>query len=338
MQRPAYVEQEEENGVAAGAGGSGSEGDQLPSLPPPAQREPHADEPQAVWREEEMTVDDDENDADMRALMKRGMPEGVARDYINVYELFLIHGASAGDARKKVTELFSPPRVTAEIQRLPIINLVVGSTFDLRMDAQGRSWNFLLTDDRARARKQIEAEKPFLVVGSPPCTYYSVLTQSNYSRMDPRKVERRKAEAKVLLEFAMEIYELQLKAGRHFLHEHPQSASSWQDTRMMKMMAHPRVDSVVAHLCQYGMKTMGDDGSWQPAKKATRFASSSEEVLKKLDRKCNGEHAHRHLTSGRAKHAAVYPPELCKAILRGIEKQRLREGAKVSSYAEEQVE
>jgi hypothetical protein len=283
-------------------------------------------------------VKDDDDDEDILALKKRGMPDGVARDYINMYELFLIHGASAGEARKKVTELFSPPRVSAEIQRIPILNLVAGSTFDLRMDAQGRSWDFLVKGDRDRARKQIEDEKPYLVVGSPPCTYYSILTQSNYSRMDPLKVARRKAEAKVLLDFAMQIYEVQLKAGRHFLHEHPQSASSWQDSRMVKMLAHPRVNTVVAHLCQYGMKTMGDDGLWQPAKKATRFASSSEEVLRRLDRKCDGAHVHCHLTSGRAKHAAVYPPELCRAILRGIERQRLREGAKMLSHAETQVE
>ncbi len=107
---------------------------------------------------------------------------------------------------------------------------------------------------------------------------------------------------------------------------------------MVKMLAHPRVGTAVAHLCQYGLKTWGDDGAWQPAKKATRFASSSEGVLRQLDRKCDGAHMHRHLTQGRAKHAAVYPPELCRAILRGIEKQRLREGAKRPSHAEMQVD
>ena len=57
-----------------------------------------------------------------------------------------------------MTELFSPPRVTADIQPLPVLNLVAGSTFDLRMDAQGRSWDFLVKRDRDRARKQIEDE------------------------------------------------------------------------------------------------------------------------------------------------------------------------------------
>ena len=112
-------------------------------------------------------VREDEDDKDLAALKKRGMPESVAREYIGIYELFLIHGVPANEARKKVTELFSPPRVTAEIQRLPVLNLVAGSTFDLRMDAQGRSWNFLLKKDRDRAREQMEQEKPFLVVGSP---------------------------------------------------------------------------------------------------------------------------------------------------------------------------
>jgi hypothetical protein len=346
MQRPA---------VAGEAGASRGEDPNPPARPLEPHERPHDDEhePREIPIDSDddeddggedsgdadmLHVKDEEDDDDMVALKRRGMPDGVARDYINMYELFLVHGASAGEARKKVTELFSPPRVTAELQRLPILNLVAGSTFDLRMDAQGRSWDFLVKRDRDRARKQIEDEKPFLVVGSPPCTYYSILTQSNYSRMDPLKVARRKAEAKVLLDFAMQIYEVQLKAGRHFLHEHPQSASSWQDTKMVKMLAHPRVNTVVAHLCQYGMKTMGDDGLWQPAKKATRFASSSEEVLQQLDRKCNGKHVHCHLTSGRAKHAAVYPPELCRSILRGIERQRLREGAKVPSHAERQVE
>jgi hypothetical protein len=343
MQRPAAAEQEENGGDGEAA------------AEPPAE-EPHDDVPQEIPSDDNnehdgedggedsgdadmmMNLKDENDDEDIIALKRRGMPNGVAKEYINMYELFLIHGASASEARKKVTELFSPPRVTAEMQRIPFLNLTAGSTFDLRMDAQGRSWNFLLKRDRDRARARIEEEKPFLIVGSPPCTYFSTLTQSNYSRMDPRKVARCKAEAQVLLDFAMQVYEMQLRAGRHFLHEHPQSASSWQDPKMVKMLAHPRVGTAVAHLCQYGLKTRGDDGAWQPAKKATRFASSSEEVLRQLDRKCDGKHVHRHLTQGRARHAAVYPPELCRAILRGIEGQRLREGAKVLSHAERQVE
>ena len=75
-------------------------------------------------------------------------------------------------------------------------------------------------DDRRRARKEIEKEKPYVVVGSPLCTAFANFNDNvNYPKMDPREVMRRKTEARTLLDFAVEIYELQMKAGRHFLHE-----------------------------------------------------------------------------------------------------------------------
>ena len=231
-------------------------------------------------------------------------------------------------AKYKVTELFSPPRVTAEMQSLPILGFVPGSTFDLRVDSNGVSWDFLRADDRRRARNQIQKEKPYLVCGSPPCTYYSILTRMNFSRMDPEKLRRKKSEAKVLLDFAMEIYEVQLQGGRRFLHEHPESASSWKTEEVQRLLWNPRVGSTVAHLCQFGMKTRGQDGEWRLARKATRFMSSSVEILKRLEKKCQRDHVHQHLVDGRAKGAAIYPPMLCRAILRGIGAQNRKEGRK----------
>ena len=75
----------------------------------------------------------------------------------------------------KISGLFSPPRVTAELGRLPQMSLVGGSTFDLRCDANGVDWGFRREADRRRAREQIQKEKPYLVIGSPPCTDFSAL-------------------------------------------------------------------------------------------------------------------------------------------------------------------
>ena len=47
--------------------------------------------------------------------------------------------------------------------------------------------------------------------------------------MDPGEVARRKAEAKVLLGFAVEVYRFQLPRGCHSLHEHPAGFRSWTD-------------------------------------------------------------------------------------------------------------
>lgn len=173
---------------------------------------------------EQAEVEENAND-DMIGLLTRGMPPDTAKDFVNVYELLLIHGAKVGDAKAKFCELFSPPGVAAAMQWLPVFNLVTRSTFDLRMDERGCRWNFVLEADRKRARRRIAKEKPYIVIGGPPCNDFTILTKINSSRIDPGEVRKRRAEAQVLLDFTMKIYEMQLRGGRHFVHEHPRSAS-----------------------------------------------------------------------------------------------------------------
>ena len=96
--------------------------------------------------------------------------------------------------------------------------------------------------------------------------------------MDPAVVQRRRAQARILLNFAAEIYELQRAAGRHFLHEHLETADSWDEPCMRRLMARPGVGMVVGHQCEMGLVTEDKDG-WAPAKKATKFMSTSTEVL-----------------------------------------------------------
>ena len=244
-----------------------------------------------------------------------------------ILELFLTMGAPILDAKAKVSELYSPPRVTAQLARLPNLGLAAGQTFDLRADRNGRKWNFLLAADREMAKRMIQEEKPYLVIGSPPCTSFCAFNRKwNYRRMDPERVRQAIHEGNVLFKFALEIYELQMSEGRHFLHEHPASASSWQVPRMKSLRQHPGVGETVAHLCQYGLTTSGTRGGRVPAQKPTRFLSSAPELLRFLGHQCKGDHEHQPLVGGRAAAAAIYPPALCRAMLRGIAAQRRREG------------
>ena len=63
-----------------------------------------------------------------------------------------------------------------------------------------------------------------------------------------------------------------------------------------------------------------------PVRKATKFACSSPLILDEISRRCDGSHNHQRLVDGRASRAQVYPPRLCEAMLRGIDRQRIREG------------
>ena len=50
------------------------------------------------------------------------------------------------------------------------------------------------------------------------------------------------------------------------------------------------------------------------------------QLLQLLGKRCTQDHEHQPLMNGRAAAAAIYPPALCRAMLRGIEAQRRREG------------
>ena len=47
--------------------------------------------------------------------------------------------------------------------------------------------------------------------------------------------------AKVHIEFCTELYAYQMRQGRYFLHEHPQSAGSWKLPEVEKLAANPVV-------------------------------------------------------------------------------------------------
>ncbi len=126
--------------------------------------------------------------------------------------------------------------------------LVAGSTFDLYADAAGVVWDFTRPSDRKRALERIRAEEPFLVVGSPPCTMFSRLQVNlNANKMGKVEWEKRRREAEVLLVFAATVYTLQVRAGRHFLHEHPAGATSWHHPAIVRLLVAPGVGAVVAH-------------------------------------------------------------------------------------------
>ena len=74
----------------------------------------------------------------------------------------------------RVTEIYSPPRVTHWAQRM---RLVPGIVFDMaHMDKEdGKPWDFNNPDKAKRAKEWIEKNKPLLLMGSPPyvCSLHS---------------------------------------------------------------------------------------------------------------------------------------------------------------------
>ena len=74
--------------------------------------------------------------------------------------------------RRIVSELYSPPRVTAMLRRMTDHGLMPGLALDLTTNDpdDGSPWNFDLPAKREKALKLLRTQKPLFVIGSPMCT------------------------------------------------------------------------------------------------------------------------------------------------------------------------
>ena len=207
-----------------------------------------------------------------------------------------------------VFEIYSPPRVLKKVQKF---GLKPGLSMDLKT-----GWDFSLPADRQEALRLLSVHRPALTVLSPPCTTFSTLRfLSNYKR-DKKQVEREQQGGKQHLNFAIQLANVQMDAGRGFLFEHPARATSWNQPGLKKLAEDPRVFSVEVDMCAFGLK----HPSGMPAKKPTLLLTNIEDVAKTLPRRCRGNHPHAPLLSGSAAEAAKYTPHFVEAILRGLTK------------------
>ena len=238
-------------------------------------------------------------------------------------KLFMRHGPD-------IVEVFSQPRVCQEMDKRLFGGqaLKPGWSLDLtnKDPATGRAWDLSRPEVQSRVRKLVRDTEPYCVIGSPPCTAFSPLQELGRAKRDKRVMARELEAGKKHVRFCLELYKMQLQARRHFIHEHPERSRAWAMPEVVDMMMRPEVGSTVLHMCAYGMMAKDEKGTAH-VQKATRVMSSSEEVLKRVSRRCTNEdghskHRHVQLISGRAKQAQVYPRAFGIAICQGVAAQR----------------
>ena len=166
----------------------------------------------------------------------------------------------------------------------------------------------------------IDTDDPDWIIGSPPCTAFSIWNrQMNYRKMDPEKVRIAIEEGVRHLEFCCKLYRRQLARGKHFLHEHPARALSWKHPQIISILGLPTVHLATADQCMYGLETPSAvDKSPAPAMKPTKFMTSSIHMARQLQKRCDHSHVHQQLVGGRCKDAAYYPLPLIRAMLQGM--------------------
>ena len=109
-----------------------------------------------------------------------------------------------------ITEVFSLPRIAAAAKEM---GLLPGESIDLLTVR-----HFSKSADRQKAIQQIREQKPFLVVGSPPCTLFSGPHGLNKHKLGAawaEKFRERKKDAIKHTDFCAAIYKLQSASGRY---------------------------------------------------------------------------------------------------------------------------
>ena len=224
-----------------------------------------------------------------------------------------------------VAEVYSPERV---VKMAKEFGLKAGFSLDLtNTDGEGTPWDFSKVERRNAAIRKVIEEKPLFVIGSPMCDQWSIMQNANKHKWSQEERTQRLEAARIHLEFMCEVYKIQAKNKRYYVHEHPATAASWQEKCVIETQRSTKGVMVMADMCRFGMVTHGPGGTGL-AMKPTRFLTNSIMVAKQLERKCLNkilgikDHEHIALEGSRTKQGQVYPAELCRAICRGIRDQK----------------
>ena len=152
--------------------------------------------------------------------------------------------------------------------------LVPGLSFDLQT-----GYDLSRYSVQREVEKKIDEVDPDLLIGSPPCTKFSILQKSVRAKgltdQQQEKFEVGLGQATRHINFCVRMYHKRRIKNRYYLHEHPLTATSWQLPSMRTIVEHHGNHEAVADQCAYGLKTKDPVYGILPARKPTRFATYS---------------------------------------------------------------
>ena len=135
-----------------------------------------------------------------------------------------------GTVRDDFMEIFTPPRVA------PVLK-ARGFRAELSLDiTTGEQFNFMTSEGRGPCLHPLRSRRPRVVLTCSPCKFFSKMMKMNLRAMDPEQKRILEEEAEVLFAFGMLVVEHQIAQKSGYVHEHPQSASSWRKPKVQEII------------------------------------------------------------------------------------------------------
>lgn len=231
-----------------------------------------------------------------------------------------------------IVEVFSPPRFVASASKF---GLVPGFSVDLttkKPDGSGEFWDLNKKEDVAEVWRLLEEEDPYLLTGSPRCGPFSVLQSLNWEVLGAEHNVEKRIEGEAHVNMCVDFYRSRMKKGKYFLHEHPAGADSWDMEKVKKLQQEDGVYTVSGPMCRWDMGLSTRSKGIGRVYKGTRWMTNSKILAETLDQRCSnytGGPLHRHvsLVGGLAHLCERYPQTLVDAVLDGLRRQMLEDGA-----------
>ena len=209
-----------------------------------------------------------------------------------------------------VGEVYSPPRVTEAAAKH-------GLRGRLALDLT-TGWDFNEPEHRKKARQLIDERKPAVLLLSPPCRTYSPLRRLSNFKRNHEDLRQEELEGDRHMDFAIDLAEEQHAAGRGFVLEQPEKATSWKRPKMRRLLEKRGIILIQLDMCRFELRATRGPFRGKLARKPTLLATNIEEMGEHVEKQCLKNHTHGPLLGGSARDAAIYTPKFVDALIRGI--------------------
>ena len=164
----------------------------------------------------------------------------------------------------------------------------------------------------------LEKQQPTIVFMAPVCGPFSQLQNLNSPYVHD-KMKR----AMPMIDFCIKVAEYQIKRGRYFIIENPQTSRIWYTKSFQGLLKQYDVDWDTLHMCAFGMK---DPKGYYYYKPTSLMFNVPRDVMQVVFKTCpnrnSGKQSHQHETvmgnvpgyGQRSKLAQVYPYRFCKTL------------------------
>ena len=120
------------------------------------------------------------------------------------------------------------------------------------------------------------------------------------------------------LRFCTKLYKMQMDQGMYFLHEQPKRERYDDDHTLDNLMKDWRVYSVEGEMNKFVMERESEMKE-RSIREEVKLVTNAEMIAGRLARKCIGGKQQTRWLNKRFSSAEVYPEDLCKEVIRGLQ-------------------